>query len=346
VPQREQVHYYTGPVSFFRAPICRPEELPEGSVAVLGVPLDSWTVARNGQRFAPRAIREASLYLAGYYAVQSKPEGYVDVTTGDVWTVPEKPRLFDVGDARLVQQDPEATTRLVADQVRTIVERGAMPVVLGGDHYVPYPCFLGFVEALQQRKENVKVGFLNIDGHFDFWDEFAGLGRYNHGTFCRRISEHPAVGRMVWWGLNGTHIIEPEPLGILRDAGHVGYTVPSIRRRGVQETMREALDLVSEGADAVYVTYDIDSTDGAYVPAANSIVFDALTPGEVMAGLALIPEYETVQAFDVCEIVPQYDVGGGRTTRFACHVILAVISHRILQSTPMFDRGELDQVFH
>jgi agmatinase len=302
-------------------------------------------VARNGQRFAPRAIREASLYLAGYYAVQPKPEGYVDVTTGNVWTIPDEPRLFDVGDVQLVQQDPQATTRAIAEQVRTIVERGAMPVVLGGDHYTPYPCFLGFVEAMQQVKEDAKVGFLNIDGHFDFWDDFAGLGRYNHGTFTRRISEHEAVGNMVWWGLNGTHIIEPEPLQVLRESGHVGYTVPSIRRRGVEETMREALDRVSEGADAVYVTYDIDSTDGAYVPAANSIVFDALTPGEVMTGIGLIPEYESVGAFDVCEIVPQYDVGGGRTARFACHVIMAVISDRVLDSTPTFDPEALSDVF-
>jgi agmatinase len=150
---------------------------------------------------------------------------------------------------------------------------------------------------------------------------------------------------MVWWGLNGTHIIEPEPLRIMAEAGHRGYTVSSIRRRGPEATMREALERVSEGADAVYVTYDIDSTDGAYVPAANSIVFNALTPGEVMDGLAVIPEFESVGAFDVCEIVPEFDVGGGRTARFAAHVVLAVIGHRILDVTPTYGSEELARVF-
>lgn len=345
MPQRDHIHYFNGPVTFFRAPESKIEDLPKDSVAVLGVPLDSWTVARNGQRFAPRAIREASLYLAGYYAVQPKPEGYVDVTTGNVWTIPDEPRLFDVGDVQLVQQDPQATTKVVADHVRAIVEKGGFPVVLGGDHYTPYPCFIGFAEAMREVKEDAKVGFLNIDGHFDFWDEFAGLGRYNHGTFTRRISEHPAVGNMVWWGLNGTHIIEPEPLQVMREAGHIGYTVSSIRERGPEQTMREALERASDGADAVYVTYDIDSTDGADVPAANSMVFNALTPGEVMEGIGLIPEFDSVKAFDVCEIVPQYDVGGGRTARFAGHVILAAVGHRFLDITPTYEQSDLDDVF-
>ena len=161
---------------------------------MLGVPLDSWTLGRNGQRYAPRAIREASLYLAGYYGLQPEPTGYVDVTSGEVWTVPERPRLFDVGDVRLHQGDVTAQIEAIAAPVAEIAQRGAMPVVLGGDHFVPYPSFLGFVRGVQARKPGAKVGFLNLDGHFDLWDEFKDMGRYNHGTFARRISEHEAVG--------------------------------------------------------------------------------------------------------------------------------------------------------
>jgi arginase family enzyme len=81
-PQRDTVHWYAGPSTFYRAPQCQPRELTEDAVAVLGVPLDSWTLGRNGQRYAPRAIREASLYLAGYYGLQPEPTGYVDCRSG------------------------------------------------------------------------------------------------------------------------------------------------------------------------------------------------------------------------------------------------------------------------
>lgn len=346
MPQREIVHHYAGPVSFYRAPQVEASELPEGSVAVLGVPLDSWTLGRNGQRLAPRAIREQSLYLAGYYGLQVPlGAGYVDVTSGEVSTVPETPRLYDVGDVRLHQADPEAQTEAIAASVAEIVKRGAMPVVLGGDHYVPYPSFLGFVRGMKERKPDLEVGFLNIDGHFDFWDEFRDMGRYNHGTFARRISEVPEVGKMVWWGLNGTHITEPEQFEICRDRGFAAYTVRSIRERGVQETMREALEVAAEGADVLYVTFDIDATDGAHAPGTHSIVVDGLTSGEVLHGLGPLAEFGQLGSFDVCEMIPQYDVGGGRTARYAAHVILSVIGARVLDSEPRFSQEELARVF-
>lgn len=346
MPQLDIVHHYAGPISFYRSPQVDVSELPESSYAVLGVPLDSWTLGRNGQRLAPRAIREQSLYLAGYYGLQvPHGAGYVDVTNGEVSTVPETPRLFDVGDVRLHQADPPAQTEAIASSVAEIVKRGATPVVLGGDHYVPYPSFLGFVRGMKERKPDLKVGFLNIDGHFDFWDEFRDMGKYNHGTFARRISEVDEVGKMVWWGLNGTHITEPEQFEICRDRGYAGYTVRSIRERGVEETMREALEIASEGADVVYVTFDIDATDGAFASGTHSIVVDGLTAGEVFEGLGVVNQFDKLGSFDVCEMIPQYDVGGGRTARFAAHVILSVIGDKILDSEPRFSAEELAKVF-
>jgi agmatinase len=344
-PQRDTVHWYAGPTTFYRAPARDAGEVPAGSVAVLGVPLDSWTLGRNGQRYAPRAIREASLYLAGYYGLQTEPVGYVDVSDGRVWTVPEQPRLFDVGDVRIHQGDVHAQIEAIATPVAEITALGAMSVVIGGDHFVPYPSFIGFARGLRAATPGAKVGFLNIDGHFDFWDEFRDMGRLNHGTFARRISEHEAVGNMVWWGLNGTNIAEPEQLRICKERGFAAYTASSIRRRGVLETMREALEIASEGAERVYVSFDIDVTDGAYAPGTHSIVLDGLSPGEVLAGLGVLAEFENVGAFDVCEMIPQYDVGGGRTARYAAHAILTVIGNRVLDSNQSISRETLDAVF-
>jgi agmatinase len=345
MPQRDTVHWWAGPTTFYRSPPVRPDAAPEGSTVVLGAPIDSLTLGRNGQRHAPRAIREASLYLAGYYGLQTEPVGYVDVGSGDVWTVPDQPRLFDAGDVRLHQGDVQAQTEAIAEPVSEITARGAMPVILGGDHYIPYPSYLGFVRGIQQRKPDAKVGFLNLDGHFDLWDEFKDMGRYNHGTFARRIAEHEAVGNMVWWGISGSRVMEPDQLRLCRDRGFAAYTLDSIRRRGVVETMREALEIASDGADAVYVTFDIDCTDGAFAPGTHSISVDGLSSGDVLQALAVIPEFPSVGAFDVAEMLPQYDVGGGRTARFAALAILEVIGGRVLDHEHVFERADIDAVF-
>jgi agmatinase len=344
-PQRDIVHWYAGPSTFYRAPERAPGDVPAGSVAVLGVPLDSWTLGRNGQRYAPRAIREASLYLAGYYGVQGEPVGYVDVRDGTVWTVPETPRLFDAGDVRIHQGDVHAQIEAVAAPVAEIVAKGAMPVVLGGDHFIPYPSFVGYARGVRAANPDAKIGFLTIDGHLDFWDEFRDMGRLNHGTFARRVSEHEAVGNMVWWGLNGANILQPDQLRICRERGFAAYTVSSIRRRGVLETIQEALEIAADGADFLYVTFDIDATDGAQAPGTHSIVMDGLSAGEVLAALEVVGSFENVGAFDVCEMIPQYDVGGGRTARYAAQAILTVIGHQVLDSQPAISKQELDDVF-
>src|ERR1051326_2483388 len=142
MPQRKYVHFYEGPVTFYRAPAVAVEDLPAGGCAVLGVPIDQIVLGDNGQKYAPRAIRESSLYLAGYFGLQTTP-GYINLNTGEVTTIPEKPRLFDVGDVRPYEYDVQAQTRAIAEMVAAIVQQRAMPVLLGGDHYVPYPAMLG-----------------------------------------------------------------------------------------------------------------------------------------------------------------------------------------------------------
>jgi agmatinase len=318
--------------------------VPAGSVAVLGVPIDSWVLSRNGQRYGPRAVREASLYLAGYYGLQIEPVGYVNSLTGDVWTIPNEPRLFDVGDVRVHQADVDAQIAAIAEPVAKLVQGGVTPVLLGGDHFIPYPSFLGLVRGLRAHDPGAKVGFLNIDGHFDLWDEFKDLGRLNHGTFARRISEHEAVGNMVWWGLNGINILQPEQLELCIERGFVGYTVRGIRERGVAQTMGEALERACEGVDALYVTFDIDATDGAYAPGTNSMVFGGLTSGEILEALAIVGGCEKMAAFDVAEVLPRFDVGGGRTARLAAHAVMAVVGDRVLDVQPRFDRAALDAV--
>ncbi len=45
------------------------------------------------------------------------------------------------------------------------------------------------------------------------------------------------------------------------------------------------------------MTFDIYATQGAYALGTHSIVVDGLTPGEVLAGLAVLPEFDNAEAF-------------------------------------------------
>ena len=108
--------------------------------------------------------------------------------------------------------------------------------------------------------------------------------------------------------------------------------------------MREALERACEGADAVYVTFDVDATDGAFAPGTNSMIFGGLTSGEVLEALAVVGECELVGAFDVSEMLPRFDVGGGRTARLGAHAVLEVVASKVLDSEPGYSREQLGAV--
>ena len=97
---------------------------------------------------------------------------WVDVDTGVALRLKDRLDLVDVGDFDIDPTDIMKTTWSVVAGVEGIVKRGGLPVVLGGDHYIAYPCFEGFVRGMSERKENLRVGYLHVDTHSDFRFEY------------------------------------------------------------------------------------------------------------------------------------------------------------------------------
>jgi agmatinase len=119
---------FVGHCSFGKQPICTDWDKIDADAAVLGVPYDMGTQYRSGARFGPRAIREAStLFSFGH-------SGAYDFEDGTVYLPTDRVRIVDVGDADIVHTDTlksHANTRFA---VRKILQSGAIPLVLGGDH--------------------------------------------------------------------------------------------------------------------------------------------------------------------------------------------------------------------
>ncbi|MGH8079922.1 MAG: arginase family protein, partial [Lysobacter sp.] len=142
-------------------------------VEVLGVPSDVGNGIASGVRFGPEAIRAASLRLPH--------PGIAGVDRGDV--------------AGVHTCDWSEVLARAQRAVEDIVGRGAIPLLLGGDHAVSYAA----VAALRGR------GPLNIvwfDAHTDFC-AWAGGDWHNHKQVLRRISGLAHVGRIVQIGHRG-----------------------------------------------------------------------------------------------------------------------------------------------
>ena len=101
---------YAGISTFARAPLATLDSEWHVDAAILGVPFDIAVGARPGARFAPRAIRDASLR----YAVPA--EGLWNWHTNE--TILAGRTMRDVGDVDLPSLEPElAHTRIEAAEI-------------------------------------------------------------------------------------------------------------------------------------------------------------------------------------------------------------------------------------
>jgi agmatinase len=119
---------FGGLVSFMRSSVCTDLENINADVAVLGIPTDDGTGWIPGSRFGPRRLRELSMRFAsgfngtGYWNIDDGREYLQDAISQN--------RIVDCGDVDVIYTRPDLTADNVTKSVRTILARGAMPVIL------------------------------------------------------------------------------------------------------------------------------------------------------------------------------------------------------------------------
>src|ERR1700710_2141618 len=112
---------YAGLLTFSGMPYTQAAAWLAGvDVAIVGAPTDDLVSDRPGTRFGPRAIRAASC-----------PPGPHLETGVDAFA---ELRVVDFGDAAVLPADPVRTHAAIEELVGAVVDAGALPVVLGGDH--------------------------------------------------------------------------------------------------------------------------------------------------------------------------------------------------------------------
>src|SRR5215831_5721259 len=131
---------FTGLVSFLRSPTCADLDGLDADIAVLGAPSDEGSPWKPGARFAPRKIRELSVQFAGRGTVDGQ-RGYYDIAEDRRYLDHERihRRLVDCGDSDIIYTNVRKTFDNITHDVRRILDAGAFPVVIGGDHAVTYP---------------------------------------------------------------------------------------------------------------------------------------------------------------------------------------------------------------
>lgn len=313
---------YAGLKTFLKAPAVDVADVGDADAAVLGVPFDGAVSNRPGARYGPGAVREASAwwaYLSGYKG------GLTNIRTGEGIDFGDL-ALVDAGDVPVFPMDHETTADSVAAHVATVAARGAMPVLIGGDHYCTFPAFRGFAEGAGHDS----VGLVQIDAHTDTVRESALFGEHFHGSSTHLISESPYVdyGNVSQVGIRGYE--SPDFFAFAEETGLSLYTAMDIEERGVREVVGEAVERAADGTDAVYVTFDIDSVEPSVAPGTGTPEPGGLSAHEALAVMETLGTHEAVAAADLMEVAPTHDPTDN-TVRLAANLLVALLERKFAE---------------
>jgi agmatinase len=298
---------FVGHCTFGKRPPCLDWETLDADVAVLGVPYDMGTQYRPGARFGPRAIREAStLFSFGH-------GGAYDHEDDATYLPMDKVRIVDVGDADIVHTDTVTSHKNTELAVRKILERKALPLVLGGDHAVNIPCIRAF-------SDEQPIHIVQIDAHLDFVDVRHGV-REGHGNPMRRASEQAHVTGLTQLGIRNVSSTAREGYEDARKRGSTIRSVRQCRKLGTEEVLK----LVPAGV-RYYVTIDIDGFDPSIAPGTGTPSHGGFLYWEVMELLQGLSKRGDVVGIDLVEVAPAYDPSG-ITAMLAAQVLLTFLGY-------------------
>lgn len=297
---------FTGICTFGKYPICPDLDQLDADVAVIGVPNDMGTQWKSGARMGPRGIREGStLYsfgLEGAYDIEN------DITyLGPDWNV------VDCGDVDMVHGDLMQCHDNTEQAIRKIVSKGAMPVVLGGDHSITAAVGKGLEEL-------GPFHVIQIDAHLDWADHRSGM-RYGHGNCIRRLSELDHVHKIFQFGIRGISSSKKEDVDAARDYGSVILSPRQMRKMGIEEVLEKL-----PAGEKYYVTIDIDGMDPSIAPGTGTPSPGGLLYDEVNELLEGIAKRGDVIGFDLVEVAPPYDPTG-ITSQVAARISLDLLSY-------------------
>jgi agmatinase len=299
---------FAQPATFMRLPHQR--DLAGVDVAILGVPFDSGTSYRSGARLGPREIRAQSslIRLYSYFLKVAPFETLTVVDAGDV-------------DAPPVGIEPAYAA--IEAGVRRILDAGATPLVVGGDHSISLPCLRAAAAV------HGPLALVQFDAHIDTWGDYFG-GKYFHGSPFRRAIEERLIdpARYVQVGIRGPMYGEEEDFAFQRALGVTTIDIGMVKRDGVDATIARVREIV--GTQPLYVTFDIDSVDPAFAPGTGTPEVGGLTSyeaQELVRGLA----GSNLAACDVVEVAPAFDGPGQITALLAANLMFELLCVRALR---------------
>lgn len=262
-----------------------PQEKTNAKVAILGMPFDTAASFRVGARFAPQAIRQASMTLFPYHPIH-KVYPFEDTNA------------IDIGDVSVIPHNIHRSYDLMEEAILELMKKGIVPIGLGGDHSIT----LASLRAA--AKVYGPVALIHFDSHTDTWDTYYEE-KYWHGSpFVRAYEEgllDPA--KVFQIGIRGT-LNHPGDIEASTNLGYNVITTAELEKVGFESVLLKMKETI--GDTPVFFTFDIDFVDPSCAPGTGTLEVGGASSRETLEMIRALTGFNYI-GFDVVEVLPQYD---------------------------------------
>jgi agmatinase len=272
------------------------KNLKDNDVALIGIMSDANSSYKRGAAEAPVFIRRA---------LHSGSSNLCSETGVDL---AGNARFVDVGD-RQVKDDPESFLA-IEGEISQLTARGALPLVLGGDHAISYPVLRAIHEA------HGPVNILHFDAHPDLYDDYEG-NPWSHASPFARTMEDGLASRLVQVGIRTLN----------------EHLRSQAERFGVEIHEMRNLDTSLIGGDfegPVYISCDIDALDPAYAPAVSHLEPGGLSVRDILSIIQRLPN--RIVGADIVEYNPARDIND-MTAMVAAKLLKEIAGRMLLNAT-------------
>jgi arginase len=263
----------------------------EYNIAIIGIPFDEKSCYLKGASKGPQAIRAASTGRA------------INPWTELGANLEEEIILRDLGDMDVSGDFFDVFSR-IEENILKILEKKAVPVVMGGDHSISYPVVKAFARKFKP------LDIIHFDAHPDLYEEMYG-DRYSHACPFARIMEEGLAQNLIQVGIRAA----------------TGQQREKASEHGIRMIeMKDTKDsLFLEFSNPLYVSFDMDALDPAFAPGVSHREAGGLSTRQAIDILHALDA--RIVGLDVVEVNPERDASG--ITAAAAVKIIKEVAGRI-----------------
>ena len=265
------------------------DRVHEGSIAVVGYPFDKNYSHLPGAGEGPQQIFDA------FHNESS------NTSTERIRDLAFEKRFVECGNAEI--RDYLDMTALT----RSLLRRGARPILLGGEHSITYP----IIEAFAEQYPDLTI--VHFDAHPDLYNDLNG-NPYAHGCPFARIMERGLAGRLIQIGIRTANPHQRE------QAERFGVETIDMRQLSLELPLLKI-------EQPVYVSVDLDVLDPAFAPGISHYEPGGVSVRDVLTMIQGL-DADVVGA-DIVELNPTRDING--ITAMVAAKFLKEIAEKMLE---------------